>query len=284
MFKICGHQLRMTWGSLRFYIALFMGCAVHIVGIMPLIEYAEGVGRPLGMLEGFIYFCCERYTTSAVFLGIVFLVSDIPFSSENETYTLLRVSRKKWLAGKVLYLFSACILFYLAVFLAGTAFLSGNAYAGNFWSEPFYYLARERNTGNYSAYFPYPHILMLSPLGAALIGFALDVAYGFVMSLFLFFCNLKLPKNLGYASTMLLHAAFYMILSVFQSQYYTRYSLLGNSMLMYHSVNGEYGELLPSFFQSFMVFGGVAVILILFIFKSIRRYDFRITVGAKVWK
>lgn len=281
MFKICGHQLRMACGSARFYIALFLGCAIHIVGIMPLLEYMEGVDRPLCILEGFVYFCCERYTTSAVFLGIVFLVSDIPFSSENETYTLLRVSRKKWLTGKLLYLFSACVMFYLVVLLAGMAFLSGNAYAGNFWSEPFYYLAQGRNAGDYSAYFPYPHILMLSPLQAVLIGFGLDVAYGFVMSLFLFLCNLKLSRNLGYAATMLLHAVFYMILSVFQSRYYARYSLLGNSMLMYHSVHGEYGELLPPFHQSFLIFGGVTVILVFLIFKSIRRYDFRITVGTK---
>lgn len=281
MFKICRHQLRMACASPRFYIALFLGCAIHIVGIMPLLEYAEGVGRPLGILEGFVYFCCERYTMSAVFLGIVFLVSDIPFSSGNETYTILRVSRKKWLAGKVMYLFGSCVLFYLAVLLAGMAFLSGNAYAGNFWSEPFYYLAQGMNAGDYSAYFPYPHILMLSPMQAVLAGLALDVAYGFVMSLFLFFCNLKLPRNLGYAATMLLHAVFYMILSVFQSRYYARYSLLGNSMLMYHSVHGEHGDLLPPFRQSFMVFGGVTVILILLIFKSIRKYDFRITVGTK---
>ena len=123
MFKICRHQLRMACSSVRFYIALFIGCAIHIVGIMPLLEYAEGIGRPLGLLEGFVYFCCERYTTSAVFLGIVFLVSDIPFSSENETYTLLRVSRKKWLAGKIMYLLCVCLLFYMTIFFAGMALL-----------------------------------------------------------------------------------------------------------------------------------------------------------------
>ena len=281
MFKICLHQLRTAWGSGRFYLGLFLGCAIHISGILPLQEYAAGIGRPLGIGEGFIYFCCERYALSAAFLGIVFLVSDIPFSSENETYTLLRVSRRKWLAGKVLYLSAVCILFYLAVFLAGAAFLSGNAFGGNFWSEPFYYLARGMIVEDCSAYFPYPHILMLSPLQAVLIGFSLDVAYAFVMSLFLFFCNLKLSRNLGYAATMLLHAVFYLILSVFQSRYYARYSLLGNSMLMYHSVHGQYGELLPPFWQSFIVFGGAAVILILMIFKGIRRYDFRITVGTR---
>ena len=271
MFKICRHQLRMALASLRFYIALFMGCAIQIVGIMPLLEYAQGMGKPLSLLEGFVCFSCERYTISAVFLSIVFLVSDIPFSSENETYTLLRVSRKKWLAGKVLYLFCACVLFYLVVLLAGMAFLSADAYVGNFWSEPFYYLYQNS----------YPHVLLLRPLQAVLIAISLNVAYGFTMSLFLFFCNLKLPKTLGYAVTMLLHAVFYMILSAFQSSYYARYSLLGNSLLMYHSIGGQYSELLLPLSQSFFVFGVTIAVLIILIFIGIRKYDFRITVGAK---
>ena len=241
-----------------------MGCTIQIVGIMPLLKYAAGVGRPLGILEGFVYFSCERYSLSAIFLSIVFLVSDIPFSSENETYTLLRVSRRRWLAGKVLYLLCVCGLYYLAVLLAGMVFLSGSAYVGNFWSEPLYYLARGINMGEYSAYFPYLHILRLSPFRAAAMAFALNVAYGFVMSLFLFLCNLKLPKTLGYAAAMLLHGVFYLMLSVSQSHSYAGYSLLGNSMLMYHSVNGEYEELFPTFYQSFLVFGAAIVILLLY--------------------
>ena len=281
MFKICRHQLRMALASPRFYVALFMGCAIHIVGIMPLLEYAKGIGKPLSLLEGFVYFSCERYTIAAVFLCIVFLVSDIPFSSENETYTLLRVSRRKWLAGKVLYLLCVHSLYYLAVLLAGMAFLSGNAFVGDFWSEPVYYLAQGLDLGEYNAYFPYPHVLRLRPLQAVLAAVLLHVAYGFTMSLFLFFCNLKLPRTLGYAVTMLLHAVFYMMLSVFQSSYYARYSLLGNSLLMYHSIYGEYKELLPSLGQSFLVFGIAAAALLIFIFQAIQKYDFRISVGTK---
>lgn len=208
-------------------------------------------------------------------------MSDIPFSSENETYTLLRVSRKRWLAGKLLYLLSVCTLYYLVVFFVGMVFLSANDYMGNFWSEPFYYLAQGMNAENYSAYFPYPHILLLKPLRAVAIAISFNIAYGFTMSLALFFCNLKLPRTLGYAFVMLLHAIFYMMLSVFQSHYYTRYSLLGNSLLMYHSINDEYQELLPSFFQSFLVFGMVIIILSVLVFRGIQKYDFRITVGAK---
>lgn len=281
MFKICRHQLRMALASPRFYIALFMGCAIHIVGILPLFEFSKSIGKPLGMMEGFIYFSSERYTIAAIFLSIVFLVSDIPFSSENETYTLLRVSRRKWLAGKVLYLLCACTLYYFVILLAGIIFLAGSSYVGNFWSEPFYYLTLNIDTGSSSAYFPYPHVLRLSPLQTVILNMVLNILYGFTMSLFLFFCNLKMPRSLGYAAAMLLHAIFYMMLSVFQSKYYTRYSLLGNSILVYHSIGDQYKDFLPSFTQSFLIFGVIIAILILLILWGIRRYDFRITVGAK---
>lgn len=281
MFKICGYQLRTAYLSPRFYISLFMGSAVQLAGIIPLLEYASGVGRPLGIWEGFVYFGCDRYTVSAVFLGIVLLVSDIPFSSENEAYTLLRVSRRKWAAGKILYLFSVCCLYYLAVLLAGMAFLSGNAFGGNYWSEPFHYLAKGLYTWEYSAHFPYSHVLLLSPVQAVFITFWLNVAYGFVMSLFLFFGSLKLPRALAYAAAMLLHACLYLMLSAFQSPYYARYSLLGNSLLMYHRVYGRREEMFPSFLQSFLVLGGAAGILALLIFRGIKDRDFRATAGTK---
>ena len=74
MFKIFRHQLRMAFASPRFYISLFMGCVIQIVGIMPLFDYARGVGKPLSILEGFVYFSCERYTISALVKSYICLL------------------------------------------------------------------------------------------------------------------------------------------------------------------------------------------------------------------
>lgn len=281
MFKVCRHQLRTALASPRVYAALFVGCVVQIVCIMPLAEFAEDVGKPLCALEGFLYFGCARYTLTAAFLGILLLAADIPFSAENENYTLLRLSRFRWLGGKILYLLCICVLYYAVLLLAGMAYLSKNAYAADFWSEPFYMLAQGMDFSAYNVYFPYPHILLLTPVQAALSAMGLNILYGFVMSLFLFFCNLKLPRALGYAATGLVHVAFYMILSLFRSLYYTRYSLLGQSLLAYHSIGGYYRETFPTLGQSFLVFGLTAAVLTALDFWAIRGYDFRITSGTK---
>lgn len=281
MFKLCWRQLRTALSAPRVYAALFVGCVVQIVCIMPLAEFAEAMGKPLCALEGFLYFGCARYTLTAAFLGIMLLVSDIPFSAENESYTLLRLSRFRWLAGKLMYLLCICILYYAVLLLVGAVYLSKTAYAADFWSEPFYMLAQGMDFSAYNVYFPYPHVLQLTPVQAALAVMALNVLYGFVMSLFLFFCNLKMPRALGFAATGLVHAAFYMTLGLFRSLYYTRYSLLGHSLLAYHSIGGLYQETFPTLGQSFLIFGLTAAALTILDFWAIRGYDFRITAGAK---
>ena len=121
MFKICAHQFRQAFFSPRLYLALILGCTIQIISVFPLLDFSKAMGEPLGIFEAFIYFNTDTYTATCAFLGAVLMVSDIPFSSQNETYTLLRVSRKTWVAGKVLYL--------LGIMLCKTMLLHGVPFA-----------------------------------------------------------------------------------------------------------------------------------------------------------
>lgn len=285
MFKICKHQLGQALSSPRVYIAFLLGCVVQIISSMPLLAFSKRLGKPLNIVDGFIYFNCDTYTIATAFLGIIILVADIPFSTQNETYTLMRVSRRKWVFGKILYLFCACILYYIITMIAGMLFIAENAYITNAWSEPIYCLARNVNpamaTGA-NVYFPYSHILLLSPLQAMAASFTLSVAYSFVMSLFIFYLNLKLPRILSFASAMLIHVIGYLLAVLFTSYYYTKFSLLGNSLLMYHDIQNVFrGKVFTTLPQSFLIYSVLVIILSALIMMTIRKYDFRITVGTK---
>ena len=118
MFRICLHQLKLSLLSPKFYIALMVGVVIQTVTAVPLLEYVKATGQPICLFEGFLYYNSDIFSVAAASLGIVLMVSDIPFSTQNETYTLMRVSRKKWIGGKVLYLLCACIIFYLVSFTA----------------------------------------------------------------------------------------------------------------------------------------------------------------------
>lgn len=285
MFKICAHQFKLTLSSPRTYIALFLGCVIQIISAIPLLEFSTALGRPLCIFDSFIYFNCDIFTAAAAFLGIVLLVSDIPFSSENETYTLLRVSRRQWVLGKALYLLCACAAYYLIVMAVGMLYIAENAYVGNFWSEPLYFLVKNPNSQiatDYSMYFPYSHVLLLTPLWAAAASFGLSVAYSFVMSLFIFWFNLKLPRVIGYVFAIMIHVIGYLLTAVFLSLFYVKFSLFGNSLLMYHEIGGyENSKLFTSLPQSFLIYCICGVVLLYLVTRAIRKFDFKITVGTK---
>ena len=102
MFKVCRHQLMRSLLSPRFYAALLFGITVQLLTITPLMTYAESVSEPVCIPDGFILFNTDIFSLAASSLGVILLVSDIPFTAQNETYTLLRITRIKWAAGKIM--------------------------------------------------------------------------------------------------------------------------------------------------------------------------------------
>lgn len=281
MFKICKHQLQMAFSSPRIYISLFWGSVMQIVSAMPLLDFSEKLQKPLCIWEGFVYFCCDTYIIAAAFLGIIILVSDIPFSSENETYTLLRTSRKKWVAGKSLYLLCVCCIYYFCILLVGLVFINKSSYIGNFWSEPLFYLTKQPDLGDNSIFFPYKHVLSLSPFKAVASGLLLNICYGFLMSLFLLLFNLKLPRSLGYFATMMIHVIGYILTVLFLSMKAVKFSLFGNSLLMYHEIGSFYEDQFLKLHESVFLFAVTTVIVVLLILKVVKKYDFKITVGTR---
>ena len=210
MFKICAHQFRQAFFSPRLYLALILGCTIQIISVFPLLDFSKAMGEPLGIFEAFIYFNTDTYTATCAFLGAVLMVSDIPFSSQNETYTLLRVSRKTWVAGKVLYLLGISAVYYLVLFIAGALFISENAFVANIWSLPLTVLVQNQApelAWEYQVSFPYGHLLTLTPAIACVLSYLLSVCYVFVMSLIIFWLNLRISKVLSYLAAVLVHVA-----------------------------------------------------------------------------
>ncbi len=286
MFKVCLYQLRQAFSSPRVYIALLIGIVMQIVSSIPLLDYVRMLNQPLCIYEGFIYFNCDTYIATAAFLGIILFVSDIPFSSQNETYTLMRISRTKWVLGKIIYLFFSCVLYYTTIFFVGAIFISENAYLGNLWSSPIYNLAKDAGSSlaaNYNVYFPYNHILLgMTPFSAMITSLSLSVSYAFLMSLVIFWLNLKISRSLSYGLAMLIHIIGYLVAALFTSLFYMKFSLLGNSLLMYHDIGGYYkGKLFTTIPESFVIFFVLSILVLLLILKAIKDYDFRITVGTK---
>ena len=175
--------------------------------------------------------------------------------------------------------------FCVTIFIAGALFISENAFVANIWSLPLTVLVQNQApelAWEYQVSFPYGHLLTLTPAIACVLSYLLSVCYVFVMSLIIFWLNLRISKVLSYLAAVLVHVAGYILTIGFLTDSYRKFSLLANSLLMYHNINGSEVETaylaLP---QSFLVYAAVAVMLFLLILHAIHSYDFRITVGTK---
>ena len=276
MFKICGHQLKAALTAPRVLAALFFGCVIQIASVMPLFEFSKQIAKPLCLFEGFVCYSCDTPAVCAASFGIFLLVADIPFLSRQESYVLLRVTRRRWVSGKTLSLFCMCVLYHLAALLSGVFFLLENTYIANFWSEPARLLAK----GAADGIFLTERVLLLPPFAAAAASFALSVAYSFVISLFLFSLSLKLGRVLSFFCTALLHISGYLTAFLLLSKQFLKFSLLANSFLMFHRLGSAPQEnAFPTLLQSFLLFGVLASGLVFLLQRAIRRYEFPAKAG-----
>lgn len=246
MFKVCAQQLRYMFVNIRFYVSMLIGITMHIVCIMPLVEFADSMGSKLNIVELFTYFNCDVFTYAAALLGFFLLVSDIPFAAYDEIYILMRQNKRKWLIGKIMFLFIASLLYYMVIIVAGILYAMGTVCLDNGWSDALKTLETD-NSGIYasvfSVSFPYSHILSgFTPFQAFSISFVLSVLYSFSMSLLLFLLNLIWPRVIGYFATILIHCLGYAMVAVLSVNKLAKFSLFGNSALMYHSVGSYYTD------------------------------------------
>ena len=284
MFKICRHQFTQSLLSPRFYIALLIGITIQSLNILPLLEFSETINEPINLLDGFLLFNTDIFSLAASSLGIIILVSDIPFTSQNETYILLRTTRVEWVAGKIIYLLCACTVYYLVAFLAGVIIIGGNSFLANFWSQPLYLLATDSSgTLQSQVGLSFPGYIMTAyqPFSAFILCFMYSIAYAFALSLVTFYLNLKLPSATGYFLSVMFHVVNYFMTSIFPTKAFWKYSLLANSSLGYHRYEiYEKSHNLLTINQSWLFLTIFELTLFGLIHIAVKKYDFKITVGT----
>lgn len=285
MFKICMAQLHRTFRCPRFYIAAVVGCIMQIISILPLAKFAKSIGAPLCVFEGFVYLNCDTYILSATVLAAIIMISDIPFSSGNEVFSLLRISRREWLFGKCLYILIVCFIFYGIVFSSGVLCILDRVYVKNLWSKPFQMLSRDVGGILYERYglhMPYIDMRSFTPAWAFVNCMGLSVAYVFSVSLVLFACNLVFKKGIGFFLGLLFHVTNYMFTAIMPGALYKKLAFLANSQLIYHHIRGgPTEETYPSLGTSWLMYIVFIAFLLLLLGRLVKRYDFKMSVEEK---
>lgn len=112
---------------LAFVLCLFLSDEV--------LTYSRRYETSLQILEPFIWTYGDAASVMLSSLLLVLLFADMPFVNQETPYQLIRTKRSVWLAGQLVYVVAATILYNLFLVIVQSVFAAAFAFPGNVWSK-----------------------------------------------------------------------------------------------------------------------------------------------------
>lgn len=119
-------RIAMTF-LLAFVLCLFLSDEV--------LAYSQRYETSLQILEPFIWTYGDAASVMLASLLLVLLFADMPFVNQETPYRLIRTKRSVWLAGQLVYVIAATILYNLFLVIVQSVFAAAFAFPGNVWSK-----------------------------------------------------------------------------------------------------------------------------------------------------
>lgn len=256
-----GHIFRSWVTTPRVYVALVMNAFVVSVISARLLAFSRFVAEPVNILEPFIISGSEASWAVFLPLGFLLLLADAPFVTSRTPYELIRVGRAQWVKAQLVYIVMAGVVFYGLTALISGLLVAPNAFVGNLWSRPLYYLSRGDRTAIelFQIAFEYPQFIGgMRPLTAWFQVLSLSMLYGIVLGMILFVFNLR-GHALGWILATLVHVIGYAgIRSAFLFVIPPKLWLFAYSVPTWLDGEGAFGV---EAFESYILFLGLIVLL-----------------------
>jgi len=189
---ICIQNLRKWQTDYRVWtIALLLVIMVQVfVDDMRKISTGLGTEMPVWIFP-FLY---SQFHTKLIYtLPVVLLFCNAPFTDNNQVFVYMRVGKKHWLGGQLMYIITASALYYL--FLAVVSLLSTIFFNGSFfeWGKALQTLAISDAAQKFGCPFvdiSYSIVTYFTPLQAMWFTFLMSWLGAILIGLIIFLCNI----------------------------------------------------------------------------------------------
>lgn len=262
MFKTAVRQLRWTVLKPEFSVCVIIGAMGYIFDLVRYVKFSVYLGEPLNVIEPFIASSSNYVTVTISVFSLLFLLSDLPYNAADDNFTLLRMSRRRWLCSKIIYMLSTCALYYLVIavltFISAVPF----AFVSNEWSGPIEKMCFEDPFLSVDlfgiSYYAPEVVTHFLPIQALLHSYALVTLYS--MALCMLLLSLKLliyHQYISLSAVYIFHALGYLPMLVIMG---TRpFSLFAGALLTYHSFTAEKVNASQTICESYIAFALIIV-------------------------
>jgi len=252
------------------------------------ITMAGDYNTTLQMFEPFVWTFGDSKSVLLISLLLVLLVSDMPFLSAATPYYLMRTDRKTWLAGQLLYILSASLLFFLFVLLSTMVLCMKIAFPGNVWSKTAATLGYSGDGVSASLPVLVKTLELSRPFRCTGHIFAMMVLYALVLMLLMLAFTLYRGQRAGVGAAfaftlygfLLTPSTLAGLLKLPDELYYKANVWMGWLSPLNHATYSMHNfgyDRLPRLWQSYGIFGLAVLFLTAVCYAGIRRYNFVFT-------
>ena len=270
-----------TWlNGPRMLILMGMVACLTIMYAMPFAENARVQGEVLHVTEVFTAVMNGRFTLLLFSTAILRMFGNIPIIDEFTGNALIKGTRKCWIAGQMLYIVCAALVFTAFIFLISVAVCLPNVKFDGEWSRPVRLLATSRRIAisPERMKLPFPDALvdMYSPWQAFGHGFGLFVLMGCFYGMASLALRMKC-KSAGFIMLLAINTLSwamgmftldmdaYAILAVISPHYHTSLNMHTGTVV---------NAMLPGLGASYAILAGMAVLLAILSLVIVRKYDY----------
>ncbi len=236
-------------------------------------------------VEPFVWTFGDSNSILLVSLLLVLLFADMPFLGAGVPYYLVRMNRKNWLIGQVLYILIATTIYMVFILVATALICMKNSFVGNMWSETAALLGYS-NAGKVIVVPALVKTLEMSfPYQCMITIFALMLMYTLIMVFIMLYFNIKKGQLAGIISAfafslygfLLNPELFKNLFGLSEDMMYKANVAVGwlspLNQATYHMHNFGY-DLLPRMWQTFLIFAAIIIVLYILTRRAIKNYSF----------
>lgn len=174
----------------RMILAFSLGFILCFLLSDKVLAFADDQGTVVQLLEPFIWTFGDANSIMVLSLLLLLLFADMPNLSNEMPFFMIRMNRKVWLLGQILYLTAATAGFMCFILLSTCALAGTRAYTANLWSDTAAILGYS-GIGTKIAVPAFVKVLELSlPYSCTLHIFGLMTGYAILMSSLILYLNL----------------------------------------------------------------------------------------------
>lgn len=161
------------------------------------VSFANSYGTIVQIFEPFIWTFGDADSVMLSSLLLILLFADMPFVNQATPYCLLRIKRRVWLFGQILYVILGTVIYMVFLLLVECLLAAPISFPGNMWSETAAMIGYSGIGAEIALPVSVKAMEMSTPYSCGAVIFLLTTLYSLVVAMFMFLLNLCKNTALG---------------------------------------------------------------------------------------